>query len=50
MQSPMKLNNCEVFCLLASVYLHDVGMLVELPDDKDRVDQMRTNGQAPITF
>jgi len=41
------LTNPEIFYLLASVYLHDVGMLISYPDDEDRANEInaRKTGQ-----
>ncbi|MGD2246901.1 MAG: HD domain-containing protein, partial [Candidatus Methanofastidiosia archaeon] len=50
MKSSHKLNHCEIFCLLAAAYLHDTGMLVENPDDEERVTNMQINGQVSSTY
>ncbi len=50
MKSPLKLNHCEVFCLLAAAYLHDTGMLVKNPDDEERVENMQIAGEVPMTY
>jgi hypothetical protein len=50
MVSPKRLNSCEVFCLLASAYLHDTGMLCPNPDDEATIDQMKMAGRVPETY
>ncbi|AKB27652.1 Chaperone protein HtpG [Methanosarcina siciliae T4/M] len=45
----LKLNKQEIFCLLASAYLHDVGMLIEKPDDQNIVNINIKNNMEPIT-
>jgi predicted amidohydrolase len=39
----------EIFYLLASVYLHDVGMLISYPEDEDRVKAISTQKKKSFT-
>jgi len=43
------LTNPEIFYLLASVYLHDVGMLIPRPDDVDRAKEISARKKRPYT-
>lgn len=46
----LRLNQPEIFCLLASAYLHDVGMLFEKPDDQKIVSINSRNNIQPSTI
>ena len=43
------LTKAEIFYLLASVYLHDVGMLIPYPEDEERVKANITQKKKPFT-
>ena len=43
------LTNPEIFYLLASVYLHDVGMLISYPGDEDRANEINARKKRPYT-
>nr|QNO49437.1 hypothetical protein JHKIABMC_00043 [Methanosarcinales archaeon ANME-2c ERB4] len=43
------LTNPEIFYLLASVYLHDVGMLIPYPDDEDRANEINARKKRLYT-
>lgn len=44
-----ELTKPEIFYLLASVYLHDVGMLISNTDDEDRANTISAQKKKPIT-
>jgi len=43
------LTNPEIFYLLASVYLHDVGMLIPYPDDEGQANEINARKKRPYT-
>lgn len=43
------LTKSEIFYLLASVYLHDVGMLTSYPEDEERAKTISTQKRKPFT-
>lgn len=47
--SNSELTKHEIFYLLASVYLHDVGMLVSYPDDADKAKTICAQKKIPFT-
>lgn len=44
------LNDTEIFCLLSSVYLHDVGMQCKFPNDVERAAKISELKKRPYTF
>jgi len=44
-----KLTRAEIFYLLASVYLHDVGMLISYPEDVERAKTISIQKKKPFT-
>jgi len=44
-----KLTKHEIFYLLASVYLHDVGMLISYPEDEENAKTISIQKQKPFT-
>ena len=47
--SGSELTKPEIFYLLASVYLHDVGMLCSYPEDEDRAKKISVQKKKPFT-
>jgi exopolyphosphatase/pppGpp-phosphohydrolase len=45
-----QLEETEIFCLLSSAYLHDVGMQCKYPDDEKRVESISLLKKKPYTL